>query len=81
MSGVAHADATVCTVRHDGYAYEGPNSAIEPKQLFSIRKGDEATVAKWGDRWKYVQFENRRDVPDNMGWVKTDNLRCKGERK
>jgi hypothetical protein len=36
------------TVRHDGYAYEGPGSAIEPRQLFSIKKGDQAVPAKWG---------------------------------
>jgi hypothetical protein len=76
LSGVAHA-MTVCTVQHDGFAYEGPSSANEPKQLFPIWKGEKVIVAKWGDLWKYVQFENRLETPDDMGWVRTDNLKCK----
>jgi hypothetical protein len=76
LVGPALADSTICTVRHDGYAYEGPNSASEPKQLFPIKKGEQTIVAKWGERWHKVQFENH---DDNVGWVRTDNLKCKTE--
>jgi len=77
MTARANAGTSVaCTVRHDGYAYEGPGSAIEPRQLFSIKKGDQAIPAKWGVKWLYVQFVDR-DVMDNMGWVRIDNLQCK----
>jgi hypothetical protein len=66
----------VCTIQYDGYAYEGPGSAIEPKQLFPIQKGERTVLAKTGKVWNYVQFEKRDDV---MGWVKVKNLKCKVE--
>ena len=64
------AQADICIVRHDGYAYEGPDSAIEPKQLFAIKKGEQTVLAKWGKVWKYVQFDRPVEI-------KSENLKCK----